>query len=212
MAIDGQAVANWDEVIAIIHNSPGRPVRVAWERDGDRLEATITPKLSVAPVGPGGDDREIGLIGITPRPSFRPVGFFEAVGTGFQLTWANARLVVGSLWKLVSGQASVKEIGGPIAIAKMSGDVAKGGAASLTIWIALMSINIGLLNLLPIPALDGGHLAMITVEAIRRKPITSRIKMVMQQVGMVLLLVLMVLVLFQDAGRIGLFGKIKGMF
>ena len=79
-------------------------------------------------------------------------------------------------------------------------------------WIALISVNIGMLNILPVPALDGGHLVLILIEAVRRKPITTRIKVIVQQVGMVLLLALMVLVIWNDAGKVGLLGKLKGMF
>ena len=121
-------------------------------------------------------------------------------------------LGVMSVGMLVTGKASVKDLGGPIQIAKMSGELARGGFVALLTWIAFISINIGLLNILPVPALDGGHLVLVLIEAVRRKPITVKIKVIVQQVGMVLLLALMGLALWNDVGRVGLLGKIKGMF
>jgi len=94
----------------------------------------------------------------------------------------------------------------------MSVDVARGGAVALILFIAFISINIGLLNILPIPALDGGHLAMVGFEAITRRPISNRVKIAIQQVGMFLLVALLVVIMWNDLGRVGLLAKLKGIF
>lgn len=208
--VDGQRITTWNQLTDVIYASPNKPLDMVWEHQGATREATVTPVLKKWPIK--GSVREVGLIGITPRYSYRPAGFFEAIGNGFMLTYNNTMLGVMSVGMLVTGKASVKDLGGPIQIAKMSGELARGGFVALLTWIAFISINIGLLNILPVPALDGGHLVLVLIEAVRRKPITVKIKVIVQQVGMVLLLALMGLALWNDVGRVGLLGKIKGMF
>lgn len=210
LALDGKSVATWDEMVAVIHGSPEKPISVRWEHQGEPREAELVPERHKTIVE--GDVREVGLIGISPRLSYRPAGFFEAIASGGELTWRYIRLGVKSLGMLVTGQASIKELGGPIAIAKWSGESARGGVASLILFIAFISINIGLLNLLPVPALDGGHLAIILIEGATRRPLSTRVKLAVQQVGMVLLLGLMAVVIFNDLGRVGVWEKIRGLF
>jgi regulator of sigma E protease len=208
--IDGMAITTWDELVDIIHASPEMPIQVAWELEGERQQAEIIPKLDKAPVD--GEIREVGLIGIAPKASFRPAGFLESLSTGVILTYQNLKLGVTSISMLVTGKASVKDLGGPITIAKWSGESARGGFTALVLFIAFISINIGLLNILPIPVLDGGHLVMILIEGATRRPISTRIKVAVQQVGMVLLLALMAVIIWNDAGRVGWLSKIKELF
>jgi regulator of sigma E protease len=210
LSVQGKEIATWDDLLTVIHANPENPVLVTWDHQGEVKQAEITPKRQQSVVK--GDIQEVGLIGILPRYSFRPAGFFEAWTTGFSTTWNNLLLGIKSIGMLVSGRASVKELSGPIAIAKMSGEFARGGFATLFLFIAYISINIGLLNILPVPALDGGHLAMVSFEAVTRRPISTKVKVAIQQAGMVLLLALMVVVIWNDVGRIGLFAKIKSIF
>jgi regulator of sigma E protease len=210
LSIGGRDVPTWAEMVEIIHASPEQPLAIRWDHEGEAREAEITPQREKTLVD--GDLREVGLIGISPRFSYRPAGFFEAVFAGGRLTVQYLQLGLKSLGMVVTGQASIKDLGGPIAIAKYSGESAKGGATSLILFIAFISINIGLLNLLPVPALDGGHLAIILIEGATRRPLSTRVKLVVQQVGMVLLLGLMAVVIFNDLGRVGVWEKIRGLF
>jgi regulator of sigma E protease len=210
LTVEGKQIAEWDQLLEVIHASPDKPLLVTWDHQGETKQAEITPKREKSVVK--GDIQEVGLIGILPRYTFRPAGFFEALSTGATTTWGNVVLGIKSIGMLVSGKASVKELSGPIAIAKMSGEFARGGAAALFLFIAYISINIGLLNILPIPALDGGHLAMVAFEAVTRRPLSTKVKMVVQQAGMVLLLALMVVVIWNDIGRVGLLAKLKSIF
>jgi regulator of sigma E protease len=208
--INGSAIATWDELVSIIYASADKPLTIAWQHEGESRVAEVVPKRGKTLID--GKIEEVGQIGISARFSFRPAGFIEALGTGVRLTVNNIRLGVTSIGMLVTGRASVKDLGGPIAIAKWSGESARGGLTSLVLFIAFISINIGLINILPVPVLDGGHLAMIVIEAVTRRPISIKIKLVVQQVGMVLLLALMAVIIFNDMGRVGLLTKIKGIF
>ena len=210
LAVDGREVATWEEMVEVIHGNPEVPVAIRWEHEGAVQEAQVTPQRQKTLVE--GDLKEVGLIGISPRFVYRPAGFLEAIGAGGRLTVQYLQLGLKSLSMLVTGQASIKDLGGPIAIAKWSGESAKGGAASLILFIAFISINIGLLNLLPVPALDGGHLAIILIEGVSRRPLSNRVKLAVQQVGMVLLLGLMAIVIFNDLGRVGVWAKLRGLF
>ncbi len=208
--IEGIPITTWSELVEQIHASPEMPIQISWEQDGQVHRAEITPKLDRAPVE--GEIREVGLIGIGPRVSFRPAGFFESIAGGAYLTYSNLKLGVTSIRMLVTGKASVRDLGGPIAIAKWSGESARGGFTAFLLFIAFISVNIGLLNILPIPVLDGGHLVIIAIEGVARRPISTRVKLAVQQVGMILLLALMAVIIWNDAGRVGWLGRIRDLF
>lgn len=210
VAIDGEPIESWEGLVEIIHGSPNEPLLVTWERDGAEMTAEITPVLEQLPID--GEMKEVGMVGITPRASYRPVGLATAVSSGFQQTIGFLGLGVTTIKMLATGQAGVKDLGGPVIIGKWAGDSAKGGVRSLILFIAFISINIGLLNILPIPALDGGHLALITVEAVARRPLSTALKVRIQSIGMIALLGLMAVIIFNDLGRVGLFEKLKGFF
>jgi regulator of sigma E protease len=197
-------------MIDVISPNPEKPLELSWQHEGATKQAEIVPKREKSIVN--GDIKEVGRIGIAARVSFRPAGILESFGAGFGLTLGNIELGLKSLSLLVTGRASIKDLGGPIAIAKMSGESARGGLASLILFIAFISINIGLLNILPVPVLDGGHLVIILIEAVARRPISTRIKLAVQQVGLVLILALMAVIIWNDVGRVGLLAKLKHIF
>lgn len=207
---DGQPVTTWTNLVDVIHGNAETPITLVWEREGQRMSAEVVPQREEILVG--GDMTEVGMIGITPRATFREVGFPEAIQSGFLQTGRFLAMGVNTIKALVTGQAGVKDLGGPVIIGKWAGDSAKGGPQSLILFIAFISINIGLLNILPIPALDGGHLALITVEAVARRPLSTNLKVRIQSVGMIALLGLMAVIIFNDLGRVGLFDKLKGLF
>jgi regulator of sigma E protease len=142
----------------------------------------------------------------------REVGLGEAVQAGGQRTLFVLQQGVLTIKGLFNRQVGVKDLGGPVLIASWSAESAKRGPMDLLLFIAFISINIGMLNILPIPVLDGGHFVMITLEAIARRPIPAKIKLGIQQVGMIALLGLMAVVLWNDIGRVGWLSKITNLF
>ncbi|HDL18094.1 MAG TPA: RIP metalloprotease RseP [Bacteroidetes bacterium] len=200
VAINGEKIDSWDEMTIIIHNLPNRNITLEWEHEGTILSDTMTTRAEKAPID--GDIREIGLVGIGPELTMKKVGFFSAVGYGFDRTIYLTRLVYVSLKMLVSGQESLKSIGGPVVIAKLAGESARSGFGSLLAFMAFLSLNLAFLNILPIPALDGGHLLFLLVEAVTRKPLSTKVRVVIQQVGMAILLALMVFVVINDVKNV----------
>lgn len=210
LSIEGEPIGSWSDLVARVHGSPGVPLRFEWERNGERFEAEITPRSGNVP----GVEGEVGLIGIG-GPSierYESVGLAEGVASGARQTGFVLSMAVDTIRQLVTGSASVKDLGGPVMIAKWSGEVAEQGFHALLRFIAFISINIGFLNILPIPVLDGGHLVLILLEAIARRPIPVKVKLAIQQVGMIALLLLMAFVLWNDVGRVGILSKITGLF
>ncbi len=191
VSIDGAAISSWDDLIRIIHASPEKEIKIEWERSGAPMSALITPKL----------DKMLGygLVGIDAKTiNVRP-GFFKGMAVGWQSTWNLTRMMFRSFGMLFSGDVSVKEgLAGPVRIAQMTGETAKAGFGSLVMFMALLSLNLGIINLFPIPALDGGHLLLLAYEGVTRKPISTKVRLVVQQIGMAMLLALMLFVIFND--------------
>ena len=201
VAVDGAPVAEWDQLAKIIHGSPGRPLMLTMDRKGLRQEIRVTPRATKQP-GPSGEE-EIGLIGIGPAPEshFRRLNPVSAAWAGVTKTVDLAVLVVTRFVKLIQAKISPSTIGGPILIAQMAGEVAQRGLVDLLSFTALLSINLAILNLLPIPILDGGHLLFSLIEWLRGKPVSLRKREIAQQVGMVLLVGLMVFAFYNDIFR-----------
>jgi regulator of sigma E protease len=194
LAVDGNEVALWEDLVQQIYDRPGREIRIDFERAGERKSIVLTTRSDAQP----GKDKPIGKIGITPLPNFERLGIAKAFGYGCVMTWTILDRTARSIWMLIVGQASIKDLAGPVGIARMTGETARQGMGDLFELLALISVNIGFLNILPIPALDGGHLVMVLVEGVRRRPLSTKFKMWAQQVGMILLLALIVVVVFND--------------
>jgi regulator of sigma E protease len=147
------------------------------------------------------------MIGIVAeRPEVVRVGPIDAVGLGFQQSWGIVRLMVTGINQIFTGERSVRELGGPIKIAKFSGEQFSLGWAEFTYFVALISINLSFINLLPIPALDGGHLAFYAAEAVRRKPLDLRSQELAYRTGLALVLALMLFVTINDLLTLPVFG------
>ena len=144
----------------------------------------------------------IGGIGISPQYVYLPASFNHSVSRGFFNTIRSFGLITLTFKMLASGQATLKDLGGPIMIGQIAGETAKAGWIPLFNFMALISINLAFLNILPVPGLDGGHIFIILIETIIRKPLSLKSRMVIQQIGMVLLLGLMFTVMFNDIGRL----------
>ena len=203
VAVNGQPVSDWEEMAKLISAAQGGRLTLKLRRDDAVTSVTLTPKL-VETQNLFGETIEKYVIGISASGAFEmehlnPV---QALAEGFTQTWRIIELTVLSVGKIVSGTLSAKTLGGPIMIAQLAGEHAKAGITEFIFFIALLSINLGILNLLPIPVLDGGHLVFFFIEAITRKPVNLRMREIAQQVGIVVLIMLMIFVFYNDIARI----------
>lgn len=198
-AIDGRAIESWEELAAIIGASGGRDLTLTVNRDGERLTLTVTPELKSAQ-NLFGETVDRYVIGVTSAGEFVPqeLSLAEAARLSVVRTWEVTRLTVLSVVKLIQGKLPATTLGGPIKIAKMAGDQAREGLVSLLFFTAVISINLGILNVLPIPVLDGGHLLFYAIEAVTRRPVSLKVREVAQQVGIFLLIMLMIFVIYND--------------
>jgi regulator of sigma E protease len=193
----------------IISRSQGASLNVLLERDGTSLRVEIVPVLFSEEnlLGEKVDSYRIGIStpGITIPDADRITikrGFYQAVVESVAQTYQISRLTVLSIGKLIKGTVSTKTLGGPIMIAEMAGQQAKEGFTNLIFFIAVLSINLAVLNFLPIPVLDGGHLLFFFIEAVMRRPVNSRMREVAQQAGIFILIMLMIFVFYNDITRI----------
>jgi len=205
--VAGQAVYTPEDLVEAIRSRPGQSFPMTIERDGKTLTVNVTPE-PVKEKTPDGQEREVGRIqaGIaTKAVSFEPYNPAAALGHGVTKTWDMTVLTIKGLWKLVSRQIDSSNIGGPIQIATEAGRQAKDGMASLALFTAIISVNLAVLNLLPVPMLDGGHLFFFVIEAILGRPLSLQKREAAQRVGFVLLMLLMVYALYNDLVRIDAF-------
>ncbi|HEU4500707.1 MAG TPA: RIP metalloprotease RseP [Nitrospira sp.] len=202
LSIDGHTIHTWTQMTGLVKDSPGKTLQVDVLRDGHRTSLSVTPLAESATVN--GQAVQVGKIGIAgpDRSLMRSANPLMAVYNGLEATWKWTELTVVGLYKMIVGDISSKNIGGPLTIAKISGEAAAQGPANVIFLIALLSINLGVLNLLPIPILDGGHLLFFLIEGILRKPLGERQRELAQQVGLVLLVGVMIFAFWNDLERI----------
>jgi regulator of sigma E protease len=200
VTVDGKPVQTWEALSEVIHASAGKKLTLGWTRHDTLFSAGIVPlkEKTIA----RGDIIELGIIGILPKTEHRPAGFVESVSGGATAVYYLTQLVLVSFGKLIAGQESVKSLAGPVFIAQKAGESARAGLGALFGFLALISLNLGVLNLFPFPVLDGGHLLIISIEALIRKEISIKTKMIIQQVGMVILIGLMLFTVYNDAVRL----------
>jgi len=199
VAINGLEIASWEEMAAQIADSQGRSMAFVIERGGQRMTFDLTPELKTTQ-NLFGEDIERYVIGIRSAGDVIPreLSLVESVQMSVARTWEITELTVLSVVKLIQGKLPAAVLGGPIKIAKMAGDQAREGVLSLLIFTAVISINLGILNFLPIPVLDGGHLMFFTIEMITRRPVSIKIREIAQQFGIFLLILLMIFVIYND--------------
>ena len=203
VAVDGEPVTQWDEMAEIITQRGDRTLEFELLRDETIISLRITPK-QVPSQNVFGEKIDKYVIGITASGEFTIARLnpIEAVVEGVLHTWQIAKLTVLSVGKILAGTLSAKTIGGPILIAQLAGEHAKAGMANFIFFIALLSVNLGILNLLPIPVLDGGHLMFFFFEAVTRKPVNLKMREVAQQIGIFVIILLMVFVFYNDIARV----------
>ncbi len=202
VSINGQPIVSWDEMTEVIRSNPDKPLSFVVSNNGETREITITPKPTDE-IDEEGKSNIVGKIGAGPYFEKLSVPFFTSFKEGFTNTLFVTSLNVKAIGWLVTGKKSPREmLGGPIMITKLAGEFAKTGFGNLMALIANLSIMLAIVNILPIPALDGGHIMIIMIEEIRRKPLSTQTKVKIQQVGMALLLILIVFVMYNDILRL----------
>ena len=202
-AINGNAISSWEEMAEIINASKGNTIEVSVRREESNLDYSIAPKL-VQIKNIFGEETPRYIIGISDSREFysKDLNMFQALSESLLQTYRVSELMVVIIAKLITGDISTDTLGGPIMIAQMAGDSAKAGVGSLISFIALISINLAIINLLPIPVLDGGHLLFFLIEAIKGSPVSIKVREVAQQIGLFLLIMLMILVFYNDITRL----------
>jgi len=205
LKIDGTAVRRWDRMAEMINKSGGNALTFLIQRGGQEREIHIAPRLTKGPniFGEETDNYKIG-VGPTPHTVIDRMNPLTAVVESLKQTWFITEMTFISIYKIFEGVVSTKSLGGPILIAQMAGQQVKGGLVPFIFFMAILSINLGVLNLLPIPVLDGGHLLFYIIEAIRGKDMSMKWKERAQQVGFVLLIMLMIFVMIMDIDRLNI--------
>jgi regulator of sigma E protease len=201
-AINGKKIVRWDEIAGMIAAGKGQPVNLSVKRNGQDLQFTITPEPRVSKnlFGESVNGYAIG-IAAAGEIATETSGPLQAIVKGSAQTWKIIDLTVLSLVKMIQRVVPMDSVGGPIMIAKMAGETAQMGASSFLAFMALLSINLGILNLLPVPVLDGGHLFFFFCELIIGRPVNQKVREYAQQIGLFLLLSLMVLAFYNDIVR-----------
>lgn len=209
VAINGRPIDDWNAMKEVISNSKGAPLAVQVVREGETRTFEIVPVLFSEEnlLGEKVDSYRIGIStpGITIPEADRITikhGPFQAVWQGVDQTYQICRLTLLSIGKLIKGTVSTKTLGGPIMIAEMAGQQAREGLTNLIFFIAVLSINLAVLNFLPIPVLDGGHLLFFFIEAAMGRPVNTRMREIAQQAGIFILIMLMIFVFYNDITRI----------
>jgi regulator of sigma E protease len=206
-SFNGQRIATFNDLIGEVTMVPNEQAEIVLERGGKELTlvATIGERTEIDRFG---NKYRLGQLGVgSPAPVFEDVGIFDAPGLAVKQTVNIVRQQIIGLGQIISGRRPLSELGGPLKIAKISGEAISMGIATF-IWLAaLISINLGFINLLPIPMLDGGHLMLYGIEAVRRRPATPKVQEWAFRAGLAVLASFMVMVTFNDLASFGLFGR-----
>ena len=198
--IDDSYISSWKDMTSIIHANPQKELNIEVDRAGNNEQFKVLTTFTLIPNK--GKIDTIGIIGISPQFFYEKPTLIESSFVGLDRTIASFNLIISSIGMLFSGSASVSDLGGPIMIAQLAGQTAEAGLVPFFTFMALLSVNLAFLNILPIPGLDGGHIFIHLIEGIIRRPLTINTRMVIQQIGMAFLLVLMFTVIFSDITRL----------
>jgi regulator of sigma E protease len=193
IAVDGKTVHYWNQFSTIIKESNGKKLTLTAEREGKSFPIVVTPK----------EDSGRYVIGVEPiiRMVFKKYGFLQSLSLGFDKTLEFIDVTFITLKKLLTFGLSIKTLGGPVMIAQMSGRAAEAGTSAFLSLLAMISISLGILNLLPIPVLDGGLILFLVIEAIRKKPVSRKVMEIAQSIGAAVLITLIAVVSYNDVMR-----------
>ncbi len=202
-SIDGTAISSFRDVVELVQPAAGRPLSVALRRGSETRTLEMTPTAAEIAL-PDGSTKQVGRIGVAQdRPEPVAVSFVEAARLGVRETYSNIVQTITGIGDILWGRQSADQVGGPILLAEVTARVVEHGWEPLLRLTALISANIGLLNLLPIPVLDGGHLVFYTIEAIRRRPLSQRVQEIGFKIGIALVMTLIIFVNLNDLMRLG---------
>lgn len=211
LSFNGRAMDTYTDMVMYTRIRPGEPVDVVIDRGGKRLE--IQTRIGAVMEDDGfGQQYRVGRLGIgASDPVVERVGLLRAPVVAIERTGQIVRTMVETLGQIVTGGRSVKELGGPLKIAQVSGQAATLGLESFIFFAALISINLGFINLLPIPMLDGGHLLFYGIEAVQRRPVSPQAQEWAYRSGLAVLMAMMLLVTFNDLSSFGLWKSLSGL-
>ncbi|EJL81106.1 sigma E protease regulator RseP [Pantoea sp. GM01] len=201
--VDGQPLTQWQTFAAQVRDNPGKNMALDIERNGEPVALSLTPEAK-----PGNEAE--GFAGVIPRviplpdeyKTVRQYGPFAAIGEASVKTWQLMKLTVSMLGKLITGDVKLNNLSGPISIAQGAGLSAEYGVIYYLMFLALISVNLGIINLFPLPVLDGGHLLFLAIEKIKGRPVSERVQDFSYRIGSILLVLLMGLALFNDFSRL----------
>lgn len=200
VSVNGRPIANWIEFVSIIKQSNGAPLNIIVRRDGKEIPLNIQPALAT-----GEDGKQayrIGVLGPKEVWSYKAISFTGAFQNATTMTLSATRQLLEVVGKLFSGRLSIKQLQGVVGIAGRAGEAVQEGTFSVISLMAIISLNLGILNLLPIPILDGGHILLLTIEGVRRRDLSLAFKERFVQVGFVFLLLLFAIVMYNDVVRL----------
>lgn len=204
LSIEGKPIERFSELQAAVSTAPGQTLAMRVLRGNSEISATATVEAR-------GTTGILGVRSAAPPPVFEPVGLGASLVGGVVRTWDVSAQTLAGLWQMITAQRGTEELGGPLRIAQLSGQVAQLGVASLVSFIAVLSVNLALINLFPIPILDGGHLLFYLAEAIRGKPLPPRAQEYGMRAGLAVILALFVFATWNDLGHLGLFRWVAGL-
>jgi regulator of sigma E protease len=213
ISIDGEPIVWFEQVRQIVTEHPEQALDFEIVRADQQIRIIATPDR-VQSSDPAAGVRPTGMLGIKPDPAkvgYEQVGIVSAIGAAIDRYTALTGQILGSLWQIVTGSRSTDELGGPLRIAQISGQMAQDGFVSLIFFMAALSINLGLVNLLPVPMLDGGHLAFYLAEAVRGRPLDKRIQEYGFRIGLLFVLFLIILATWNDLVQLKLFDMLRGL-
>ncbi|HET6837244.1 MAG TPA: RIP metalloprotease RseP [Gemmatimonadales bacterium] len=203
VAVNGRPVHQWYDMLEVVQESANRNITMTVSRRGDRVNLSLRPYLDSIP-GPDGKSRAVGRIGVTVGTQLisQPLGLGEAIAMGSEVTIRASTQVLRTVRGLFSGRISGRAVGGPILIGQMAGESARLGLDTFLGFMALISINLAILNLLPVPVLDGGQFLFLLAEAVIRRPLPMKLRERLTTVGLVLIILLMGLAFSNDFRRL----------
>jgi regulator of sigma E protease len=203
VSIDGVKILSWEDMAKMITTSKGKTLSISVIRSNSMRVVDVTPEPKIFK-NIFNEDIERYVIGVTASGDFftKDLNVFQALSQSFIQTYQITALTIKGVVKLFQGTVSPKTLGGPIMIAQMAGQEARAGAVNFIFFIALISINLAILNFLPIPVLDGGHLLFFFVEAVTGRPVSIKIREIAQQAGIFVLILLMIYVFYNDIARV----------